>query len=130
MSSISGFFKYRVWVNGSSMLGGSSLDGCVCGVYIGNDAMSSQRYSIGEEARDGGCSDWTVVKGSEDFVGCSLSFLVVDMARKEKVSGTMVGSLEEGLVEKWDYFTSVDGGGVDCSLAAFGCDVVGYFVAI
>lgn len=66
----------------------------------------------------------------QNFVGCSLSFLVVDMARKEKVSGTMVGSSEEGLVEKWDCFPSVDGGGVDCSLAAFGCDVVRYSVAI
>ncbi|XP_015158601.1 uncharacterized protein [Solanum tuberosum] len=52
------------------------------------------------------------------------------MARKEKMSGTVVGGSEVWLVEKWDCFPSVDGGGVDCSLAAFGCDVVRYSVAI
>ncbi|KAG5616792.1 hypothetical protein H5410_016616 [Solanum commersonii] len=60
----------------------------------------------------------------------SLSFMVVYMARKEKMSGTVVGGSEEGLVEKWDCFPSVDGGGVDCFLAAFGCDVVRYSVVI
>ncbi|KAH0730052.1 hypothetical protein KY289_001240 [Solanum tuberosum] len=41
---------------------------------------------------------------SLDFVGCSLSFLVVYMARKEKVSGILVGGSEVRLVEKWDFF--------------------------
>ena len=35
MSSISGFFKYKVWVNGSIMFDASSLDGCVQWVCIG-----------------------------------------------------------------------------------------------